>query len=149
MRLLLLASLHSAAAFSPQIIPSYHRLPTAAPLACAMVATESSIAEEPVFTLSSGPSDLQQLRVGDSGSPATYDAVLTALLAVGDDDNALAAFTAANRDLLDYRFLYRLTSEKLRAKYTGDAAREEKLTVARARRQGVPELRRAALQGGG
>ena len=32
-----------------------------------------------------------------------------------DDSDAMAAFMQVNRDLLDYRFLYRLTAEKLRA----------------------------------
>ena len=36
-------------------------------------------------------------------------------------------FWQANRDLLDYRFLYMLTSEKLRAENTNDNATSEVL----------------------
>lgn len=44
-----------------------------------------------------------------------------------------STLSQANRDLLDYRFLYRLTSEKLRADNAGDAGRSAALDAARGR----------------
>jgi len=81
------------------------------------------------------PEQLSSLRVGgiEATKPPTYEAVLAALMEVEDSDEPMAAFMAANRDLLDYRFLYRLTSEKLRAGYAGDSALEERLNDVRTR----------------
>ena len=62
----------------------------------------------------------------------TYEAVKAALLALESGEEAMTAFMQANRDLVDYRFLYRLTSEKLRAMHTGDTATEKTLTEVRA-----------------
>lgn len=105
-----------------------------------MVATEGVLSDvgpdpvgpEPVFGLASHE-QLVSLRVGGLDTTPTYEAVLAALQAVEDGDEAMAAFTEANRDLLDYRFLYRLTSEKLRAHYAGRADEEGVLSAARAR----------------
>ena len=70
-------------------------------------------------------------RGADPGSP-TYDAVLAAL-PPADDADAMAAFVQANRDLLDYRFLYRMTAQLLSVENRG-GERGEPL---RAQREGV------------
>ena len=64
------------------------------------------------------------------GSP-TYDAVLAAL-PPADDADAMAAFVQANRDLLDYRFLYRMTAQLLSVENRGGSA-----ATLRAQREGV------------
>ena len=92
---------------------------------------------EPVFALESR--DTLGLRVSTQAgtnertSMPTYEAVRAALLSLGDSEEVMTAFMQANRDLIDYRFLYRLTSEKLRAMHTGDRATEKTLTEVRAR----------------
>ena len=75
------------------------------------------------------------MRVGsvDNSHAPSYDAVLKALLAVGESEEAMTAFVYANRDLLDYRFLYRLTSQKLRAINLGDSEKAQRLEIASTR----------------
>ena len=98
-----------------------------------VAAAEATSDMETLFAVT--PEQLSSLRVGtlEATAPPTYEAVLGALMGVADGDEAMAAFMAANRDLLDYRFLYRLTSEKLRAANTGDEALALKLDAARTR----------------
>jgi len=100
----------------------------AAPMAPARIA-----GCEPVFALATEKL-LESQRVGSLAAPPTYDAVLDALLAVTpDDDGAMEAFVQANRDLLDYRFLYQLTADKLLADNMGDTTRSAALQAARVR----------------
>jgi len=63
----------------------------------------------------------------------SFGGVLTAVSSCSDDDDALAEFVQTNRDMLDYRWLYRLTGELLRAQNTGETAREAQLRDLRAR----------------
>ena len=90
---------------------------------------------DPVFTLKS-PEQFTSLRIGGIEKPPTYAEVKAALLAIPEEDEeAMAEFMAVNRDLLDYRFLYMLTSERLRAINTGNQA--EAATLEAARRKAV------------
>jgi len=67
-----------------------------------------------------------------SADQLSFGGVLSAVSGCSDDD-ALAEFVQTNRDLLDYRWLYRLTGELLRAQNTGETAREAELRELRAR----------------
>jgi hypothetical protein len=89
---------------------------------------------EPVFQLASREV-LANQRVGSLAASPTYESVLAALLAAagGTEGDALEMFVQANRDLLDYRFFYRLTADMLRADNTGDTRRAATLRDARAR----------------
>jgi len=87
---------------------------------------------EPVFALSSGE-NLSSARVGSLAAAPTYAAVLAALLSVQAGDEPMVAFVQANRDLLDYRFLYQLTADKLRADNTGRLEEAQRLQAARTR----------------
>lgn len=62
-------------------------------------------------------------------APPTFDAVLAALSKSDSHDE----FVRTNRDLLDYRFLWRLTAEMLRAQNTGQSDRAASLKELRAR----------------
>ena len=87
---------------------------------------------EPVFALESRDL-LDSARIGTLAAAPTYDAILAALLNVQQGDVPMAAFVQANRDLLDYRFLYRMTADKLRAENTGQDAQAHVLQEARTR----------------
>jgi len=102
-----------------------------------MVATDDAAAQvsavcEPVFELSS-TEQLTSLRIGGVGGLPKYEPVLEALLSLEDGNEAMVEFMQANRDLLDYRFLYRLTSELLQATNTGKVELAAKLDAARSR----------------
>lgn len=87
---------------------------------------------EPVFELASLEA-FEAARVGSLSEPGLYPQVKAALMALPPDEQAMTTFYQANRDLLDYRFLYMLTSEKLRAENTNDNATSEVLNAARVR----------------
>jgi hypothetical protein len=87
---------------------------------------------EPVFELESLEA-FEAARVGSLSEPGLYPQVKAALMALPPDEQAMTTFYQANRDLLDYRFLYMLTSEKLRAENTNDKATSEVLNAARVR----------------
>ena len=63
----------------------------------------------------------------------SFDALLTAAAAAASDDADLDEFVQTNRDMLDYRWLYRLTGELLRAQNTGNEARSTELRELRDR----------------
>lgn len=90
---------------------------------------------EKVFALASAER-FSSLRVGSLDAPPTYAAIYEGLrdaAAVGEEgEGGVAAFVEANRDLLDYRFLYQLTGEKLRAENTGNTAAADALAGVRA-----------------
>ena len=91
---------------------------------------------EAVFALASAEL-LSSLRVGSLASPPKYAAVYSALQAAvveGEakgSDQPIIDFVQANRDLLDYRFLYRLTGEKILAENTNQADKAKTLNNAR------------------
>jgi len=92
---------------------------------------------DPIFLLATDDTLVNQ-RVGSLAKPPTYEAVLCALLAAAtaadeDEGTSMETFVQANRDLLDYRFMYRLTADKLLAGNGGDAARAATLQKARVR----------------
>jgi len=90
---------------------------------------------EIIFALESADM-MNSLRVGSPGAPPEHDDVLKALMeveSVSGEEPAMVAFVQANRDLLDYRFLYRLTSQYLRANYTGDYETAAALNAVRKR----------------
>ena len=96
--------------------------PVAAPEGC-----------EPIFALASEEL-LSNIRVGTLDAPPAYEAVLSALMALDEsDDDGLEKFVQANRDLLDYRFLYRLTADKLRAENMGSPEQAATVQAARVR----------------
>ena len=97
-------------------------VPVAAPEGC-----------EPVFALASEEL-LSSVRVGTLDAPPAYEAVRSALMALEEsDDDGLQKFVQSNRDLLDYRFLYRLTADKLRAENTGSPEQAATFQAARVR----------------
>mgnify|MGYP002841673076 CR=1 FL=1 len=71
--------------------------------------------------------------VGKSASGPSIDQVIERLRGVGGDEQALGEFCRVNRDLLDYRFLYRMTADKLRAENTGQTEACATLQSARVR----------------
>jgi len=82
-----------------------------------------------VFALAAPGSRLADLRVPASlAQPAAasygelFRSVAQAASSALGDDAAFSAFAAANRDLMDYRFQYKLTAQALAAKNLGDAA---------------------------
>lgn len=90
---------------------------------------------EIIFALESADM-MKSLRVGSLGAPPEHDDVLKALMeveSVTGEEPAMVAFVQANRDLLDYRFLYRLTSQYLRANHTGDFETAAALNAVRKR----------------
>lgn len=92
----------------------------------------AEIATKGVFALTA--EQLGSARVGSpEGPPPTYEEVKAALFALDESDEAIMTFMDANRDLLDYRFLYKLTSEKLRAGNLGQTQQAETLDAARKR----------------
>jgi len=78
---------------------------------------------------------LSSLRVGSLEAAPGYETVRDALLKVVSGGSTITTFVQANRDLLDYRFLYQLTAETLRAENTGRT--EEALVLREARAQAV------------
>jgi len=95
---------------------------------------ESKHGCEPVFMLESMEL-LSSLRVGSLEAAPGYETVRDALLKVVSGGDTITTFVQANRDLLDYRFLYQLTAETLRAENTGRT--EEALVLREARAQAV------------
>lgn len=81
-----------------------------------------------IFPLPAGLWERRRIAAAD----ASFEAVLAAAGATADDEQ-LAEFVQTNRDMLDYRWLYRLTGELLRAQNTGDEARSVELQELRAR----------------
>lgn len=75
---------------------------------------------EPVFALASMELLSAPTRVGSLAAAPSYEDVRKALLGVAADEDSMVEFVQANRDLLDYRFLYRMTADLLRAENTGD-----------------------------
>jgi hypothetical protein len=96
----------------------------------AAAATKAQPGCEPVFALESAEL-LSSVRVGSLANAPTYDAVRDALMKVSSGES-ITTFVQANRDLLDYRFLYQLTAETLRAENTGRAQEATVLREARA-----------------
>lgn len=90
----------------------------------APAATDQAIFPEEAFPIPEGA--WQRWRVPGS-SAVEFDAVLDAAFAAAAEDESLTEFVAANRDLLDYRWLYRLTGELLRDKNEGNEARSLEL----------------------
>lgn len=81
---------------------------------------------EPIFQLAS-LDVFSSLRVGSLEAPPSFNELLSVLLAEERDDDEVRMFVQVNRDLLDYRFLYRLTAEKLLAQNTDDTERSDLL----------------------
>lgn len=93
---------------------------------------QPTILFQPVFAISDEGILSSSRRIGSLAAPPTYEDVLGALLAVDvADDGAMELFVQINRDLLDYRFLYRLTADKLLAENTGDVGHAAALQAAR------------------
>ena len=88
---------------------------------------------EPVFALASMELLSAPTRVGSLAAAPSYEDVRKALLGVAADEDSMVEFVQANRDLLDYRFLYRMTADLLRAENTGDQGGASLLREARAR----------------
>lgn len=63
----------------------------------------------------------------------TLDAALEKLLAMVDDEQALAAMVGLNRPIFDYLFFQRLTAHMEQAQSSGDTARAERLATLRGR----------------
>jgi hypothetical protein len=88
-----------------------------------------------VFALPDDAASLLELRVPASlarpdGYVELFSSVADAASSALGDEAALTAFVAANRDLLDYRFQYRLTAQGIAATNLGDetgAAQRNKL----------------------
>lgn len=86
---------------------------------------------DPIFLL---PEGAISLRVGGMRAAApTYKDVLVAIEKVGETEEDMALFVAANRDLVDFRFLYKMTAQLLRAHNLGDAELSATLRGLRAR----------------
>jgi len=113
---------------SPDPSPSEATEPTesseAAPAVKVTLSVEEAICGEAVFPLPTVEWLPLRVRVDPGANP--YDAVLEAAKALGDDEAAFEEFVAVNRDLVDYRFLYKLTAQLLHAEHTGDASSAEK-----------------------
>jgi len=84
---------------------------------------------EDTFPLNEGA--WEHRRVSTEG--LSFDKVLEAVSGCVSDDAALEEFVQTNRDLLDYRWLYRLTASMLRAQNLGEDARATELRELRAR----------------
>jgi len=98
----------------------------AAPEPPVVLEAAPAVCGEAVFPLPS--EDWARLRV--RGKAPLYQAILSAARAVGDDEAEWKAFTSVNRDLLDYRFLYKLTAQLLSDTHLGDEkAAEEKRAI--------------------
>jgi len=79
-----------------------------------------------VFALPAPTSSLASLRVPASLKPANsyvdiFTDVANAASVAAEDDAVFTVFVSANRDLLDYRFQYKLTAQGLAAGNLGDA----------------------------
>lgn len=111
-----------------------------APAASAAVAEVEAAEEAPpaappaleeaveIFPIPAGAWERRRVAATD----ASFDALLAAAEATSDDDD-LAEYVQTNRDMLDYRWLYRLTGELLRAQNTGAEARSAELRELRGR----------------
>jgi len=77
-----------------------------------------------VFLIPEGGWERHRIQLSASTS---FDEIFAAAAAAAVDEKALKAFVGTNRDMLDYRWLYRLTAEVLRAQNTGNAARSAEL----------------------
>lgn len=113
-----------------------------APVAPIGIAVDSSDETAPrpapaVFGVRDGAL-LSSVRVGSIASPPSYEQVVQAARSIppsaadgGAESAEWAEFVSVNRDLLDYRMLYRLTAEKERAANSGNAAGSAELEALR------------------
>ena len=97
---------------------------------------QADVAPVDVFALPAATSSLMELRVpaslqSPSGYVELFSSVADAAAATMSDDAAMTAFVAANRDLLDYRFQYKLTAQGLAASNLGDEAGAAERTALR------------------